>query len=184
MVSSAIRTLIVLFLASSSFGAVALEGSFGTQNKVGVKLDSMAIATTTGSNRLLVVMTTSENGTDNLWLTGIDYGTRASPTALVFAGRTKAGGAAFTEIWYATDATIAGAGEDSIYFTWSATACTSCEVIASYSMWSGVDQTELVTDGWALINSAKVCSTGPLNSFRFSSRPLATHKSTMAVSNS
>ena len=146
MVSSAVRALILIVLCSSpAFGAIALEGSFVTQNKVTARVDSMAIATTTGSDRLLVVLMASENGNAAFWLSGIDYGTRASPTALVFAARTTAAGAGFTEIWYAPDATIAGAGEDSIYFTWDLS-CNSCEVMATVAMWSGVDQTELVTD--------------------------------------
>jgi len=138
---------ILLMTYSTVVADIALEGSFATQNVSGGSnfVDSMAIPTTTGSNRLLVVMTSSENGANNFWITGIDYGTRASPTALIFAGREKGNTAAFVEIWYATDAIIAGGAEDSIYFTWDLS-CTSCEIVASVSMWSGVDQTELVTD--------------------------------------
>ena len=139
-----IVTIIVLVSVCTSEAAVALEGSFKT---IALALpDSIGIDTKTGSNRLLVVMASIENSNSPYGLSDVIIGPRASGASLVQAGKQKnSQDVAFCEIWYATESQISAMSVDSIYFTRTGSALSSSWAI-SISMWSGVDQTELVTD--------------------------------------
>ena len=134
---------IVWIYPNSCFATIALEGSFKTI--VAALPDSIAIDTKTGSNRLLVVTVSIENSNAGYGLSDVIIGPRAGGVSLVQSGADHTNNVSYVEIWYATESQIAAMTADSLFFTRTGTAGSSSWVIG-ISMWSGVDQTELVTD--------------------------------------
>jgi len=148
---TAVIIFMVLSRSSHVFGAIALEGSWTTVGSSTV-IDSVGGITTSGSDRILVVMISTENaGTMNI--NTMNLGNASENIAMKrveLANQTNAR----CELWFATDAQLSSFSADSIYFTWTGIA-SSYECIIGWATYSGVDQmVELAQDSITAVRTS------------------------------